>query len=95
MRYTVTEKELLSIVKTLKEFCTILLGQRLKIYTDHKHLTCKNFNNNRVLRWRLILEEYSPDIDYIWGEKIIAADALYKLKNYRNQEITHKSTYRT
>ena len=47
-RYTVTEKELLSIVKTLKEFCTILLGQLLKIYTDHKNLTCKNFNTDRV-----------------------------------------------
>ena len=28
--YTVTENELLSRVKTLKEFCTILLGQKLK-----------------------------------------------------------------
>ena len=36
MRYTVTEKHLLSIVKTLKEFRTILLGQKLNIYTNHK-----------------------------------------------------------
>ena len=28
-RYIVTEKELLSIVKTLKEFCTILLSQQM------------------------------------------------------------------
>ena len=36
--YTVTEKELLNIVETLEEFKTILLGQKLIIYTDHKTL---------------------------------------------------------
>ena len=55
-RYTVTENELLSIVEILKEFRTILLGQRIKIYTDDKNLMCKNFNTDRVLRWRLILK---------------------------------------
>ena len=33
--HTVTYKELLSIAETLKEFRTILLGQKLRIYTDH------------------------------------------------------------
>ena len=34
-RYTVIERELLSTVETLKEFRTISLGQKLRIYTDH------------------------------------------------------------
>ena len=50
-RYTVIEKGFLNIVETLKEFCTILLGQQLKIYTDHNYLTCKIFNTDRVLGW--------------------------------------------
>ena len=39
----------------------------MRIYTDNKNLTCKNFNTDRVLRWRLILKEYDPDIEYIKG----------------------------
>ena len=40
-RYTVTERKILSILETLKGFITVLLGQKLRIYTDHKNLTCK------------------------------------------------------
>ena len=69
-RYTVTEIELPNIVETLKDFRTILLGQKLRIYTDSKNLTCKVFNTKRVLRWRLILDEYGIDIEYLKDEKI-------------------------
>ena len=78
-RYTTTERELLAIVETLKEFRNILLGHEIRVFTDHKNLTYKNFNTERVMRWRLILEEFGPQLNYIKGEKNIVADALSRL----------------
>ena len=34
------------------------------------------FNTDMVLRWRLILEEYGPDIEYIQGNNNTVADEL-------------------
>jgi hypothetical protein len=75
-RYPVIELELLAIVETLQEYRTILLGHLVKIYTDHKNLTFANFKTDRVHRWRLIVEEYGPQIIYHPGVKNIVADFL-------------------
>ena len=53
--------------------------QEIIVYTDHKNLTCTNFNTERVMRWRLILEEYGPELRYIKGESNVVADALSRL----------------
>src|SRR5210317_758151 len=78
-RYTATERELLSIVETLKEFKNILWGQQIIIYTDHENLTYKQLNSERVLHWRLYIEEYNPIIKYIKGSHNITADTLSRL----------------
>ena len=46
-----------------------------------------------MLRWRLILEDYGPDIEYIKGDKNILADALSIFLTNENQETKQKSTY--
>jgi RNase H-like domain found in reverse transcriptase len=78
-RYMTTERELLSIVKTLKEYRNIHLGQQIEVFTDHKNLVCKTFNTERVMRWRLIIEEFGPKVTYIKGASNIVADALSRM----------------
>ena len=83
--YTTTEKELLSIVATLKEFRNIILRYQITVYTDHKNLTYKNFNTESVIRWRLILEKFGPELKYIKGENNVVSDALSRLEKSPNQ----------
>jgi RNase H-like domain found in reverse transcriptase len=78
--YTTTERELLSIVETLKEYRNILLGQQIEVFTDHKNLVYKTFNTERVMRWRLIIEEFGPKLTYIKGASNIVADALSRMR---------------
>eukprot|EP00804_Cyclotella_cryptica_P018017 CCRYP_008298-RA/>CCRYP_008298-RA protein AED:0.45 eAED:0.45 QI:0/0/0/0.5/0/0/2/0/240 len=65
--YSITEIELLAIVETLKEFKGMLWGQSIVVYTDHKNLMqdMLGLTSDRVYHWRLLLEEYGPEIIYI------------------------------
>ncbi|MGH7974240.1 MAG: RNase H-like domain-containing protein, partial [bacterium] len=83
-QYTTIEKELLSIVETLKEFKTILFGMKLNVFTDHKNLIHHNFTSDRVLRWRLLIEDFRPNISYVPGPTNIEADALSRLSIKEN-----------
>ena len=79
--YTVGEREMLSIVETLNEFRTMLLGHRIKIYTDHKNLINRSTvsKSPRIQRWRWTIEEFGPDLEYINGPRNVVADALSRL----------------
>ena len=81
-KYSVTKIELLAIVETLKEFKGMLRGQRIKIYTDHKNLTrdALGLTSDRGYRWRLLLEEYVPEIVYINRKHNTVADAISQLE---------------
>ena len=87
--YTTTEKELLSIVECVKEFRNILFGYPIRVYSDHKNLVhaATMSQSQRVMRWRLILEEFGPDIRHIKGEDNVVADAISRLPMSEHKEI--------
>jgi hypothetical protein len=85
--YTVSEKELLLIVETLKEYHSMLYGSKeLKIVSNHNNITFSQLNTQCVLRWRLFLEEYNPILHYIKGESNTLANTLSRLPFFERQK---------
>ena len=55
---------------------------------------CIFLNTDRVLRWRIIFEEYGTDIEYIKDEKNMVIYELSRIPFDGYQETTQKSTYK-
>ena len=77
-KYLTTDQELLAIVECLKQYKKMHLEQTIIVWTDHRTLTYKNIehSSDRVLRKRLLLEEYVVKLRFIQGIKNEAADIL-------------------
>ena len=61
------------------------------VYTDHKNLTYNLFNTERVMRWRLTLEDFGPELKYIKGENNFVSEALSCIEISDNQGILNIS----
>jgi hypothetical protein len=94
-KYSVTEIELLAIVETLQEFKGMLWGQDIKVYTDHKNLTrdALGLTSDRVYHWRILLEEYAPEIIYIKGIHNTVAGAISRLEYDPKLNTTNEYTH--
>jgi hypothetical protein len=77
--FSAIEKELAAIVWACKHFGPYLLWIPFPIFTDHKPLTWMfgvKDPSSRLMRWRLLLEEYDYTVEYKAGKRNVNADAL-------------------
>jgi len=68
-------------METLEEVNVMLMGQQINVYTDHKNLTRDGLGltSDRVARWRILLEEYAPEIIFIKGIHNTVTDIISRL----------------
>ena len=71
-----SERELLSTLETLEDHGNVLLGHQMEAVADHKNLVHKTFNTERVMRWRLISEEFGLKLTHTKGSHNAVEDAL-------------------
>ncbi|GJX06490.1 reverse transcriptase domain-containing protein [Tanacetum coccineum] len=86
--YTMTEKEMLDVVYAFEKFRSYLILNKSIVYTDHyalKYLFAKKDSKARLLRWVLLLQEFTFKVIDTKGAENLAADHLSRLENpYEN-----------
>ncbi len=60
MNYAMIDKELLCVVATLREFCSMLFGAKLHIHTDQINILNVGDSSESRLRWMSYVDEYGP-----------------------------------
>ena len=78
-RYPIIEKECLAVVWGIKRFKLYLAGRRFTLQMDHKplkYLKEASYQNDRLSRWAVAVQEYSFRVEDIPGKENIGADFL-------------------
>ena len=75
----------------------MLWGQWINVYTDHKNLTRDGLGltSDRVTCWRILFEEYAPEIIYIKGIHNTVADAISRLDYDPQLNMTNEYNHAT
>nr|GFD28754.1 reverse transcriptase domain-containing protein [Tanacetum cinerariifolium] len=82
--YTTTKKEMLAVVYAFEKFRSYLIMNKSIVYTDHsalKYLFAKKYSKARLLRWVLLLQEFTFKVIDTKGTENLAADHLSRLEN--------------
>ncbi len=76
--YSITERETLAVIYCLEYFRDMILGCKIRLWTDHmaiQNLFKQKNLRGRLARWFVTLQNYNVTFEYIPGKKNTAADA--------------------
>ena len=93
--YTTCEKELLAIVYSVTKFRVYVLGISFKILTDHQSLTfleSTKYQSSRLIRWSLVLQQYTYQVSYCRGEDNVFADFLSRYPEGKFRDAIKENT---
>nr|GEW78341.1 reverse transcriptase domain-containing protein [Tanacetum cinerariifolium] len=82
--YTTTKKEMLAMVYAFEKFWSYLIMNKSIVYTDHfalKYLFAKKYSMVRLLRWVLLLQEFTFKVIDTKGAENLVVDHLSRLEN--------------
>jgi hypothetical protein len=79
-RWSTPEKEAYAIYYALVKLEYLLLDRHFTLHTDHKNLTFMDMSANaKVNRWKIFLQEYDFQVEYIKGPLNVIADSFSRL----------------
>nr|GEU67046.1 hypothetical protein [Tanacetum cinerariifolium] len=94
-KYTTTKKEMLAVVYAFEKFRSYMILNKSIVYTDHsalKYLIGKKDLKARLIRWVLLLQEFTFKVVDTKGAKNLAADNLSRLENPHQNVLDPKET---
>ena len=87
LRWSVPEKEGYAIVYAFIKMEHLLRDRHFDLYTDHENLTrLYSTGSQKVMRWRMYMQEYNFTIHYKKGEENTVADAFSRLCDVSDRE---------
>ena len=88
-KWSTPEKEAYAIYYALTHAEHLLRDVRFVLQTDHRNLTFINMEGSpKIRRWKLAIQEYDFEIEYLPGEKNVVADNFSRLCDIENPDET-------